>query len=347
MKIISFPFGTVSLLDNKEYSSEYALLLHYKRELKDYKKFIYDNYIRDVIEEIICDECNKNLSVSSIISVSYSKGICKIMGVDNKNMCSKSCVSSYTNRKRIKENPEIHINMIRGSVKKCKGLSMEDKVGIDRATEIKKYYSELYSKDNPAWSKKYRTDAEIKKQKEIAAKTCIARCLGKTYEEQYGEDKGKKIRKLLSELNSGEKNNMYGKPPGKNAGRGICGRYKNMYFRSLLEFRAMIFFESNNIKFESAEKFSIEYYLDGRKKTYRPDFYLSELNKLIEVKPLWNVNSRETLLKIEAAKKIYDIDILTENDIPVVSKIAYMKLIDDKSLEFNEAQKKRADKHFL
>ncbi len=104
---------------------------------------------------------------------------------------------------------------------------------------------------------------------------------------------------------SGENHPNYGKiMPNLEMGTGIGGWYKNHYFRSLKELSYMIYLDKNNIKWETAEqkRFIIKYINSKNiNRTYRPDFFLPEFNKLIEIKPK-NLHFLENIqLKTEAA----------------------------------------------
>lgn len=126
------------------------------------------------------------------------------------------------------------------------------------------------------------------------------------YGNKIGEQKWNKYCNDISESSSGKNNAMYGKPSPKGAGNGWKGWYKNHYFRSLREVSYMIHLDKNNIKWESAEqkRFFIHYKnYDGRERTYRADFFLPELNKLIEIKPKKLQKSPLIKLKTAAATK--------------------------------------------
>jgi hypothetical protein len=85
--------------------------------------------------------------------------------------------------------------------------------------------------------------------------------------ERYGKEIANKkmieYKKKQSLINSGEKNSMYGKPAPINSGNGICGWYKDWFFRSLLELSYMIYvIERFNLEWLSIEliDFLAEYY---------------------------------------------------------------------------------------
>lgn len=111
------------------------------------------------------------------------------------------------------------------------------------------------------------------------------------WSEKYGtriaDEKMKELKLKQSVLNSGEKNNMFGKPSPRNSGNGICGWYKNWFFRSLLELSYMInVIERFGLVWETGEKekYKIEYNFNGIIRNYFPDFIIG--NKyIVELKP--------------------------------------------------------------
>lgn len=149
-----------------------------------------------------------------------------------------------------------------------------------------------------------------------------------TWNEIYGEEKSNIKKILLSKKYSGKKNPMYGKPTPKKSGNGICGWYKNWYFRSILELSFMInYIERKNINWCSAEnkKYRIEYKkYDNSDRTYFADFILEE-KLLVEIKPKRLINTPLVQLKTKAAhifckNKGLQYKIFTEDNFEKLSK---------------------------
>jgi hypothetical protein len=128
---------------------------------------------------------------------------------------------------------------------------------------------------------------------------------GKTVEELYGFEKGKSIREIKSKQTKGEKNPAYGKIYTK-IGR-KRGYYKGMFFRSLWEYSYMKFLESNEISLDEVEYESIliKYTKNNGGRTYRPDFFLKNERKLIEIKSKYYLENDKELINIkkQAAEK--------------------------------------------
>ena len=128
--------------------------------------------------------------------------------------------------------------------------------------------------------------------------------------EKYGQDEAlkryKAWKKSLSKANSGEKNPMFGKPAPLGSGNGIGGWYVDIHFRSLRELNYILYLEKQNIKWENGElkEFNIEFTdTDGTKRTYRPDFILTEEKCMIECKPEKLFDTDINKLKREAGIK--------------------------------------------
>ena len=98
---------------------------------------------------------------------------------------------------------------------------------------------------------------------------------------------------------------MYGKPSPQGSGNGWSGWYKGWFFRSLLELSYMInVIEKNGWKWENAEskKYKISYMVDDKERNYFCDFLIED-KTLTEIKPKNIRQSKQVLLKEEAAKK--------------------------------------------
>lgn len=149
-----------------------------------------------------------------------------------------------------------------------------------------------------------------KKHSEETVKKHIKRFKDKTFEELYGVERAKILKKELSIRNSGINNPFYGMTHSKNSiekmsiiqkeiarrgkncnfygkkywsKRGKKFIYKNLRFRSNWEILTAKYFDNNNINWEYEPKYFI---LDDNM-TYTPDFYLKDLNKWVEVKGYW------------------------------------------------------------
>lgn len=124
---------------------------------------------------------------------------------------------------------------------------------------------------------------------------------------KYGKDEADirmvEFKKKQSINNSGEKNNMFGKPSPNGSGNGWSGWYKKWYFRSLMELSYMInIIERFSLNWEAGENIKIPYIdINGNIRNYLPDFIING-KYIIECKPRKLINSKTILIKTEAAK---------------------------------------------
>jgi uncharacterized protein YbaR (Trm112 family) len=129
---------------------------------------------------------------------------------------------------------------------------------------------------------------------------------GKSFEEIYGDERAGEYKKKLSKASSGENNGMYGKPSPQGSGNGWSGWYKAKYFRSLLELSFIVnVLEKQKLLWDTGEiaKYNIPYVdYKGTNRSYYPDFVI-ENSVVVEIKPHNLRNSKDILLKEEAAKK--------------------------------------------
>lgn len=106
----------------------------------------------------------------------------------------------------------------------------------------------------------------------------------------------------------GKTNPQYGKPPSYKAGRGICGKFGNIHFRSSLELLYLMYWKTSNVLVRPAEtlEFRVTYLTEnGSTRTYSPDFYIEETNTLVEIKPE-NLHTNSVVVrKLEALKNAH------------------------------------------
>jgi hypothetical protein len=162
---------------------------------------------------------------------------------------------------------------------------------------------------------KEKYDEYIKKQKESHSHHSMI--------EKHGEEKVNKMNS--SRACKGSKNGMYGKPSPINTGRGMCGYYKNNYFRSSLEYFFMKKMEQEGKSYlcndtavkSNPSKITIPL---GNGRNYIPDFIVGKV--VVEVKAHWRVNATDVVEKRIAAEAWckangYSYVIVTEKDIPI------------------------------
>jgi len=272
--------------------------------------------------KLICDNCEKN----------FERRYDKSEG--DYHLC-RSCGLAKRNKER---DPAIHKKMVENARKVCKGKTFEERMGKEKATRVKEKLSKASSGENNAnFGGEYRGTRIIEK--------------GKTFEEIFGEQRAKEIKKKFSQNSSGKNNSMYGKPSPAGSGNGYSGHYKGVFFRSIFELSYLHYLFENNIKFENAEKrkFRVEYKDGENDRTYFPDFFLTETEEIIEIKPTKLLNCRINKLKFEAAEKRYGekFKILTEKDFTILGTDDIIVLYQNKELIFTERYKKKFKQKFL
>jgi len=212
--------------------------------------------------------------------------------------CSKSCVTSVTNRKAHAAGKMPNIGKIIGKKMKEAG-SWEAYYGKEKADFLRKRISLQSSNNNGKWHSSHSKEKR-EEMRQNSAKNIRDRQKGKTLEEQYGNEKANEIKTKLSFSLSGSKNPMYGIPSPHWSGGGIVGRIDTLWFRSLMELSFILDQESKGIKIENAEntKFKVKYIDEnGKERNYFPDFYLSESDTLIEIKPFKYIKRDDVIRK--------------------------------------------------
>jgi len=172
--------------------------------------------------------------------------------------------------------------------------------------------------------------------------------------EKYGKDIADKkqldLRSKRSNNAKGNKNSMYGLPSPRKCGKGISGRYKDFYFRSLRELYYIItYLEPNNLPIISAERKDLEVpYInyDGAERTYRADFLVG--NMLVEVKPrklkdtpLVKLKEESAIAFCNARNMIYKIEYIEIDDYTKINELYKFGLV-----VIDEKKKASFEKHF-
>lgn len=260
----------------------------------------------------------------------------------NCNECNKQfhCIMSHIKTKHnlsCMEYLEKYPNAPLMSEEQKQKISINTKNAMKRPEVLEKYQKHLntydfkknkgptFDRNNQAIREKQYSQERNKKISEARKKYWEGK-KGKTVEELYGEEKGQNIRRIKSLQNKGENNPAYGKIY-KKIGR-KRGYYKNFLFRSLWEYSFLKYLETQNISLKNIEYESIliKYSKNNGGRTYRPDFFLKEQRRLIEIKSKWYLSRDHELINIkkEAAEKWClennaTFEILTEDDFPIIS----------------------------
>lgn len=273
---------------------------------------------------LCCDKCKKEYESSIINREKHFKTY-------NSDLC-RGCkqIIQYSSGKRNKQK-----EFLKNLSKNLKGKTYEDIFGKEKAIKLKINLSNKFSgKNNPMYGKNYQCSGLIRSANYQK---------GKTLEEIYGHEKAIEIKKKVSQ--PGKNNPMYGKPSPQGSGNGWSGWYNGHYFRSLLELSYMVYLDSNNINWITAEKleFIIQYKdLNGIDKNYFPDFYLPDTDEIIEIKPKKLINTKLNKLKFEAANnKFKHFKVITEDNIQKISINEILSLVNSNKVKFIEKYNKK------
>lgn len=172
---------------------------------------------------------------------------------------------------------------------------------------------------------------DMARQKDSARKRFVAMNSsnkGKTLEEMYGTEKGNEIRHQHSVRMTGSRNPAYGKVY-FNGGKSVKGKYKEIFFRSLLEYSFLKHLETNGVDVttEVMTCTPIPYQVDGHDRTYTPDFHVIPMNIVYEIKPAYVLQTQKLLMREEvkwtaALQHLTNMGIqfkvITENDFPKI-----------------------------
>lgn len=142
------------------------------------------------------------------------------------------------------------------------------------------------------WNKGMKTSDTARIKQSVAKR-------GKTWEEIFGVNKAQEMRERAKDRMIGNKHNKLG----FGQGGGYTGKYKNLYFRSLIELTFIIETERCGLKIHNAENlFPIT--MDNGK-IYKPDFYAPGFfgPTIVEIKPSKRINDEDVEYKASQAAK--------------------------------------------
>jgi predicted nuclease of restriction endonuclease-like RecB superfamily len=123
-----------------------------------------------------------------------------------------------------------------------------------------------------------------------------------------GKTISKEMRKKLSKINSGRNNNMFGKishSKGK--------YYGKIWMRSSWEIAYAKWLDKQNIKWLYEPKA-----FDLGESTYRPDFYLPEIDTYIEIKGYWRDDAKKKFILCNKLYPKIKIRILNERSLKIL-----------------------------
>lgn len=209
--------------------------------------------------------------------------------------------SEETVRKRIE-------NTNQSKKEQLRKQTMIEKYGVDNPSkldEVRKTISEKAKgrKSPPRTEEHSRKISEAKRlngtlKQSKSARNKITNSLNEYY--QNGDDQSITVTSLPSN------------------GRGHkTGHHNGILYRSSYELLFIIFCEKNDIQIESCENKErrVRYEYEGKKRWYYPDFYLTDFDVCVEIKPTSMMNEL-FLVKKQFAEKVYNkYVVVSENEL--------------------------------
>jgi hypothetical protein len=319
----------------REFKNRKALSTHINLSHQLTSKQYYDKFIKKD-DDGICLTCGQKTNYRNL-NVGYLK------------TCSKKCDALYkkqnnktTNYWLGKKQPkEMILKRINNTDQKLKEKNREN-------TFLEKYGVSNYSQTSVGRKKTSDTfKGKIVKRTDEHQRKIIESKISNGTTKHTEETKRK-----ISISNSGENNpfirylNNGGKIP-KNSG-GISGYYGELYFRSSLELSTIHYFKEKKFTILSAENnnYKVVYFIDGKQKSYYPDFFIVELDLVVEIKPHNLLSYYNNKLKTETAKKIFNnFKVLTEKEIPYLKKEIIDFLVKEGKIILDERSKKKLERY--
>ncbi len=156
---------------------------------------------------------------------------------------------------------------------------------------------------------KCKKDFKAKRSSRFCSRSCKSKSLS--------AESRNKISEKMKIINAGENNPMFGKSP-KNTKRILVysdkhngaknfyvrSSYEELYVKELNESETVVSFIYEPVMFKC------NYVSDNKKRTYQPDFFVTEQTKtyVTEVKAKWQKDSEDTIQKKTAFINSFDID---------------------------------------
>lgn len=263
-------------------------------------------YKHNLVSKDILFKYNKELFVNCKICCIKIKYY--ITDKQARKCCSKECyLNSITGKKQ-------SIETVQKRILNTDQIKKEEK----RQETFMKKYSSLYAPKDPMLRGERISYALINKQHTKEHHQKIVESKRKNGTLYHTEDTKKLISETLKKIFNSESFDK-----SKFLQRKIqsykYGYHKGFYCRSSYEKIFIDFCELYNIKLISAEnnKFSVKYYTEESlsiSKTYFPDFYLPDLDIIIEIKPLSMYDYGNNINKYIAIMNVHRFIVITEEE---------------------------------
>ena len=189
-----------------------------------------------------------------------------------------------------------------GHTEEAKKKIRENRTPVVWTEEMRNHYREMYSgKGNPFYGRKHSLKTLTNRPK--CTPETKAKLSAKLTRRTYTTETLAKM-KLAGSRIRGKNNPSYGKIYHSKGAWVVCSRGR-IWVRSSYEAAVVQYLDEQKYQWAFEPKaFSITYEYEGtqRSGTYRPDFYVEELSRYLEVKGYWRGDARA---KFEAFKREY------------------------------------------
>ncbi len=165
---------------------------------------------------------------------------------------------------------------------------------------------------------------------------------GKTWDQLYGSERAMQLRARYAQIFAGEGNPAYGRVYERGGKSRVQGTYRDVRFKSSYELSWLVEVLACGTQVSVPQ--SVKYVLDGRKRTYLPDFQVG--STVYEIKPAALVSHPINVAKFEAcesycAERGLQFKIVTEQEIRLLT-FEQIAVLEDVS--WNEGSKEYVEK---
>jgi hypothetical protein len=282
---------------------------HIHHSHKDYsKKKYYDKFISTVSPRCVCGKEKKFRGLGEgyrqFCSIS-----CRSLDTDIRNKLSKS----QTGKKQSKETIQKRLQSTDQKIKETtRKKTMLEKYGVENPIHVPDFLEKA----------KVKSKRQSKRTKEHSEKIISAKRKNGTLT-HTSNTQSKIIYSLNRYYQEGDNQNVtVSKLPSNGRGH-KTGYHKGILYRSSYELAFIIFCERNNIKIESCENKErrVRYECGGKKRWYYPDFYLTDHDICVEIKPTSMMNELFLVKKHFAEKAYKNFVVVTENELSNEEKL--------------------------
>ena len=293
---------------NKEHDKSFKLSKHIQAKHKLAPKDIMFESYPDLFRE--CKHCGAKIKHYKADSQS-------------KKFCNSDCSRLW--RTSRKQSPETVAKRIRNTDQRKKEETRQN-------TMVAKYGQLYHYPDKESRSKKLSDALSGRKHSEEHSRNVIE-SKRKNGTLKHSNETKRKISNSIKLYYSNDNIDHASCMPKRSSsgGRGYKhGRYNGLYYRSSYELKFLELCDKYNVAVETAEtkEFRIRYEYDGRKRYYYPDFYLTDYDVVVEVKPLDMLLMEINQIKLDHGYGAYRYWLVTEeelNDYEFANELQYLK----------------------